>query len=341
MMMKMVIVLIVLLLLVRSGSTINSNSNNNNNIIDNTSRYRILLQSEEDDTTSIASTSSTTTTTAAASIDKKNKRSQSINTNKLNTNNDNSNYILSSSDYLLLKKDGESWIKRFCLDIGNEFYIEVPLSFVEDPMTYNSVFSKFNSPYTEEAMKLISNSTNDYSDRLPDETIKKIEKVARSLYNILHARYIESVDGLKAIKQRYEAGIFGQCPRIYCRGHNLLPVGLHDRPGRSSVKCFCPKCQELYQPNSLRHRRIDGVAFGTSLPHLLLQRFTELNSDISKEKYIPKIYGFKIEKSFNDITDISDDNNDTTYDDDNYNEHNDNETEDIHDSDSDADSEDT
>jgi len=338
--MKLIIVLIMLLLLVRSGSTINSNSNSNsNNIIDNTSRYRILLQSEEDDTTSIASTSTTT-----ALIDKKNKKSQSINTNtnKLNINSDNSNYILSSSDNFIKESFGESWIKRFCLDIGNEFYIEVPLSFVEDPMTYNSVFSKFNSPYTEEAMKLISNSTNDYSDRLPDETIKKIEKVARSLYNILHARYIESVDGLKAVKQRYEAGIFGQCPRIYCRGHNLLPVGLHDRPGRSSVKCFCPKCQELYQPNSLRHRRIDGVAFGTSLPHLLLQRFTELNSDISKEKYIPKIYGFKIEKIFNDITDISDDNNDTTYDDDddNYNEHNDNETEDIHDSDSDADSED-
>lgn len=283
--------------------------------LDNTSRYhRILLQSEDDTT----------------SIDKKNKKLQSYN----NNNKYSSNYIQSSSDNkYLLKKDGESWIKKFCLDIGNEFYIEVPLSFVEDPMTYNSVFSKFNSPYTEEAMKLISNTTYDYSNKLPDETIKKIEKIARSLYNILHARYIESADGLKAVKNRYESGQYGQCPRIYCRGHNLLPVGLHDRPGRSSVKCFCPKCQELYQPNSLRHRRIDGVAFGTSLPHLLLQRFTELNSDISKEKYIPKIYGFKIEK--NNDYDISDD--DVSYDVNNYdNEYNDNdnETEDIHDSDS-------
>lgn len=297
------------------------------NNIDSPSRYRSLLLSEEDTT----------------SIDKKTKRS--LQYKRHNTNYDNSNYLLSSSEMKYLSSNGESWIKRFCLDIGNEYYIEVPLSFVEDPMTYNSVFSKFNSPYTEEAMKLISNTTNDYSFRLPDETIKKIEKVARNLYNILHARYIESVDGLKAIKQRYESGTYGQCPRIYCRGHNLLPVGLHDRPGRSSVKCFCSKCQELYQPNSLRHRRIDGVAFGTSLPHLLLQRFPDLNSDISNEKYIPKIYGFKIDKDTNDHSiDKSDDDNDLSYDDDNYNDYNydnnnnSNKNEDIHDSDSDSDS---
>jgi casein kinase II subunit beta len=296
-----------------------------NNNIESPSRYRSLLLSEDDTT----------------SIDKKIKRSLQYKIH--NTNYENSNYLPSSSEMNYLTSNGESWIKRFCLDIGNEYYIEVPLSFVEDPMTYNSVFSKFNSPYTEEAMKLISNTTNDYSNRLPDETIKKIEKVARNLYNILHARYIESVDGLKAIKQRYESGTYGQCPRIYCRGHNLLPVGLHDRPGRSSVKCFCSKCQELYQPNSLRHRRIDGVAFGTSLPHLLLQRFPDLNSDISNEKYIPKIYGFKIDKDTNDNSiDTNDDDNDISYDnnynEDNFDNNNSNETEEIHDSDSNTDS---
>jgi len=298
----MIVLLLLLTFLIHCIATTN-NYNNNNNNNNNISKYRILHSYSEDD-----------------------KKKKLFDYNNIIKDNRYDSILSSSDNKHLLKKENESWIKKFCLK--NDFYIEVPLSFVEDPMTYNSIYNKFDSPYTEEAMKLISSTTfNDYNNnnnnnnnnnKLPDETIKKIDKVAQNLYNLLHVRYIETIEGLKTMKQRYESGIYGQCPRIYCRGHNLLPIGLHDRPGRSSVKCYCPKCQELYQPNSFRHRRMDGVAFGTSLPHLLLQRFPELYSEISKDKYIPKIYGFRIDK------DNSDDDN---------NNNNNNETEDIHDND--------
>lgn len=84
---------------------------------------------------------------------------------------------------------------------------------------------------------------------------------------------------------------------IFSGGQNLLPVGIHDKLGESSVKCFCPKCRDLYHPPMVRHRSIDGAAFGSSLPHLLLQRFPEMAPVKADNSYIPRIYGFRIHDS--------------------------------------------
>ena len=50
-------------------------------------------------------------------------------------------------------------------------------------------------------------------------------------------------------------------------------------------------------PFSIKHRTLDGAAFGTSLPHLLLQRYPEIATKHPEESYVPRIYGFKIHES--------------------------------------------
>ena len=42
------------------------------------------------------------------------------------------------------------WVKNFCSKRGNEYYIEVPLSFFHDPVVLNSINILYDSPYTDE-----------------------------------------------------------------------------------------------------------------------------------------------------------------------------------------------
>lgn len=193
-------------------------------------------------------------------------------------------------------RDNENcWVHKFCKASGHEFYSEVPLSFIKDPVTTATICDSIDSPHVESAIRLL-NRDSETSEGDSSEA-KAIDGVAEELYNLLHGRYILTDEGLKSVRAKYEEGIYGNCLRVYCRGHPLLPVGMHDRPKESCVKCFCPKCRDVYTPQILRNRSIDGVAFGTSLPHLLLQRMPELATTRPKDSYVPRLFGFKIHES--------------------------------------------
>ena len=56
---------------------------------------------------------------------------------------------------------------------------------------------------------------------------------------------------------------------------------------------YCPKCEEVYVPR-IKFVDIDGAYFGCSFPHIFLQTFPELMPTNKPNKYIAKIYGFKI-----------------------------------------------
>ena len=75
---------------------------------------------------------------------------------------------------------------------------------------------------------------------------------------------------------KYRKADFGRCPRVYCYGQPLLPVGLSDIPYQKAVKLYCPKCEDIYSPKSNRHGSIDGAYFGTTFPHLLLMMHPQL-----------------------------------------------------------------
>ena len=97
--------------------------------------------------------------------------------------------------------------------------------------------------------------------------------------------------------EKYEGGIFGSCPRVYCMGCNVVPCGRSDLPGLETVKLFCPNCNDIYVPASSRFQGVDGVShsaskqepcslidvgslpgafFGTTFAHLFFQTYREL-----------------------------------------------------------------
>ena len=50
--------------------------------------------------------------------------------------------------------------------------------------------------------------------------------------------------------EKFERCRFGRCPRIYCRDQPCLPVGQSDIPGSRLLKIYCPKCEDIYHPES-------------------------------------------------------------------------------------------
>jgi len=61
--------------------------------------------------------------------------------------------------------------------------------------------------------------------------------------------------------EKYENGLFGSCPRVYCVGCYVMPCGRSDMPGLDTVKLFCPNCNDIYVPPSSRFQSVDGKSY--------------------------------------------------------------------------------
>jgi len=79
-----------------------------------------------------------------------------------------------------------------------------------------------------------------------------------------------------------------------CHSHPLLPMGLSDIPHHKPVKLYCARCEDVYNPKSTRHAAIDGAFFGTSFHNILFQVYPALIPAKSAERYVPRVYGFKV-----------------------------------------------
>jgi len=116
--------------------------------------------------------------------------------------------------------------------------------------------------------------------------------------------------------EKYRNANFGRCPRVFCQGQPVLPVGLSDLPRNYTVNVFCPRCHGLFFPKSTRQANIDGAYFGTTFPHLYLMthpvserlcrmlhmsvpfKCSHLQQDMVPTKptqtYAPRVYGFRV-----------------------------------------------
>jgi casein kinase II subunit beta len=71
-------------------------------------------------------------------------------------------------------------------------------------------------------------------------------------------------------------------------------MGLSDIPNLKPVKLYCARCEDIYNPKSSRHASIDGAYFGTSFHNILFQVYPALIPPKSTERYVPRVYGFKV-----------------------------------------------
>ncbi|KAJ5482232.1 Casein kinase IIregulatory subunitalpha-helical [Penicillium sp. IBT 31633x] len=181
------------------------------------------------------------------------------------------------------------WRDWFVSSRGNEYFCEIDEDYLTDRFNLTGLNTEVS--YYQYALDLVTDVFDLDAD---DDLREQIEKSARHLYGLVHARYIVTTRGLAKMLEKYKKSDFGKCPRVMCDGHALLPLGESDLPNISTVKLYCPKCEDIYNPKSTRHSSIDGAYFGTSFHSILFQVYPALNPEKSSRRYEPRIYGFKV-----------------------------------------------
>ncbi|XP_019446032.1 PREDICTED: casein kinase II subunit beta-2-like isoform X2 [Lupinus angustifolius] len=190
--------------------------------------------------------------------------------------------------------DDTSWISWFCNLRGNEFFCEVDDDYIQDDFNLCGLSSQV--PYYDYALDLILDVESSHGDMFTEEQNELIESAAEMLYGLIHARYVLTSKGMAAMLDKYKNYDFGRCPRVYCSGQPCLPVGQSDIPRSSTVKIYCPRCEDLYYPRSKYQGNIDGAYFGTTFPHLFLMTYGQLKPQKPSQSYVPRVFGFKIHK---------------------------------------------
>ncbi|THU69475.1 hypothetical protein C4D60_Mb08t14810 [Musa balbisiana] len=191
--------------------------------------------------------------------------------------------------------DGDtSWISWFCNLRGNEFFCEVDDEYIQDEFNLCGLSSQV--PYFDCALDLILDLESSHGDMFTEEQNELVESAAETLYGLIHVRYILTSRGMAAMLDKFKNYDFGRCPCVYCCGQPCFPVGQSDIPRSSTVKIYCPKCEDIYYPRSKYQANVDGAYFGTTFPHLFMMAYGHLKPQRSSQKYVPRVFGYKVHK---------------------------------------------
>lgn len=198
------------------------------------------------------------------------------------------------SSEMTASEEEVSWISWFINIKGNDFFCEVEQSFIQDDFNLTGLSSQV--PYYDYALDMILD-VDIPTESLSEDQHEIIETAAEVLYGLIHARYILTAAGMSRMHEKYQNVDFGRCPRSFCQGQPVLPVGLSDITRECAVEVFCPRCHEAYHPRSSRHSNLDGAYFGTTFCHLFLLTHPEFIVPKPTEAYTPRIFGFRIHES--------------------------------------------
>ncbi|KAL4585944.1 hypothetical protein LXL04_010571 [Taraxacum kok-saghyz] len=223
-----------------------------------------------------------------------NRSSSTIPNPKNKASDDESETDSEESDVSGSDEDDTSWISWFCNLRGNEFFCEVDDDYIQDDFNLCGLSSQV--PYFDYALDLILDAESSHGDMFTEEQNELVESAAEMLYGLIHVRYILTTRGMSAMLEKYKNYDFGRCPRVYCCGQPCLPVGQSDIPRSSTVKIYCPKCEDIYYPRSKYQGNIDGAYFGTTFPHLFLMSYGHLKPQKAAQSYTPRVFGFKLHK---------------------------------------------
>eukprot|EP00002_Diphylleia_rotans_P030810 TRINITY_DN6374_c0_g1_i1.p1 TRINITY_DN6374_c0_g1~~TRINITY_DN6374_c0_g1_i1.p1 ORF type:complete len:273 (+),score=54.95 TRINITY_DN6374_c0_g1_i1:337-1155(+) len=188
----------------------------------------------------------------------------------------------------------ETWINNYLSMEGSEYFIEVDDDFIRDDFNLTGLNSVV--PYYHHALDILLESEIQDDIEFTEEQHYILDRACEELYGLIHARFIITGRGLYLMYERFQAGKFGSCPRYLCQNQHLLPIGMSDIPRQETVKLYCPKCEDIYHPPR-KHSHIDGAFFGTTFAHMLLQAYPVSIPAAPPQKYVPRIFGFKIHPS--------------------------------------------
>lgn len=205
--------------------------------------------------------------------------------------------VESFSDSSCTDDEPLSWISWFCEKPENVFYCQVDFDYIES--AFNLYGLKEVVADFKRCRRTILEEINDSSSM--DENIPKYwaRPEVADLYGRIHARYIVTNAGQRAMAQKFREGHFGKCRNYLCPRQYVLPIGLSDVLKQEEVKVYCPKCHEIY---NTERSTVDGAYFGRTFPHFLLICRPDLlprimTREVTPRPYVPTVFGFRLHKT--------------------------------------------
>ena len=102
-----------------------------------------------------------------------------------------STWTHSEDDFVMYNKANGPWVKQFISSRGNEYYCEIDEEYLTD--RFNLTGLQQEVQYYQYALDLV---TDVFDLDCEDDMRETIEKSARHLYGLVHARYIVTTRGL-------------------------------------------------------------------------------------------------------------------------------------------------
>lgn len=175
------------------------------------------------------------------------------------------------------------WVDEFCNRRGHELFCRIPDDYLCDSFNYaqldehidhlQAAWNLITGNRIRRQLQLIIDCAHLQSTSSLLLLPEIVQLAAEKLYGMLHARFVLSSDGCALVKERMLAVHYGTCRRVHCDGAPLVPCGLSDQLKHGTVKFYCGRCDDVFEPQHQRHRKLDGAYFGTSLPHMLYMMY--------------------------------------------------------------------
>lgn len=187
----------------------------------------------------------------------------------------------------------DPWIRQLCKNL--QWYVQIDADWAGDWFNQYGISQQVED--FDAAIELITDQHSSEWSNYTDKKIISIHQQALKVYGMLHARWICQPKGMSLMKEKYEKGIFGKCPRYECHGTNMLPMGTTFTVRRHSTKLFCPNCYDIYRapPNII----LDGAHFGPAFPHMFLCDFQKFDKSKDFKPFELKAFGFKVHRKEN------------------------------------------
>ena len=195
-----------------------------------------------------------------------------------------------SSSYSTYSEYFETWMDKFFTKDMSTWFCHIPDEFLENDDNFEGLEGLF--PKYQTALAILRGHKEDTTD-----TDEELADSVLSLFFLIHQRHFLTKAGLMEMRQKYEAGVFGSCPRMECHGQYVIAAGANDAIGRSYCCIFCPLCKDIYYAKDKVMKQVDGAAFGTSFAPLFFRVFPELMPEGPVEEPRLSIMGFKIHDS--------------------------------------------
>lgn len=184
-----------------------------------------------------------------------------------------------------------TWVEWFCSTPQGRYFVQIDQNFIRDGFNFFGLKPYFKENY-KHAVEMIRGEYIPEDQRMNDIS-PEVEKDAKKLYGLLHARYLTTSTALKEINKKYKDHEYEACPRVSCKKTRCLPYGVSEEPGVQILRMYCPCCREVYVAEDERCSTIDGAYFGHSYLLLFLQIYPEFV--IQPKKTELKLFGFRIE----------------------------------------------